>query len=78
MNLLKSIQSPADLKKLPIEHLPLLAQEIEKCFEGEPAFQYIVTTTTAPPEKFIERDAPWLRLQLSGLPSQERLLRQDL
>jgi hypothetical protein len=60
------------------ERIFLLAQEIEKCFKGEPAFQYIVTTTTTPPEKFIARDALWLRLQLSGLPAQERLLRQDL
>lgn len=68
----------ADMAPDVYERIFLLAQEIEKCFEGEPAFQYIVTTTTTPPEKFIERDAPWLRLQLSGLPAQERLLRQDL
>lgn len=68
----------ADMAPDVYERIFLLAQEIEKCFEGEPAFQYIVTTTTAPPQKFIERDAPWLRLRLSGLPSQDRLLRQDL
>jgi uncharacterized protein YydD (DUF2326 family) len=68
----------ADMAPDVYERLFLLAHEIEKCFKGEPAFQYIVTTTTTPPEKFIERDAPWLRLQLSGLPAKERLLRQDL
>jgi hypothetical protein len=68
----------ADMAPDVYERIFLLAREIEKCFEGEPAFQYIVTTTTTPPEKFIERNAPWLRLQLSGLPAQERLLRQDL
>ena len=68
----------ADMAPDVYERIFLLAQEIEKCFKGEPAFQYIVTTTTTPPDKFIERDAPWLRLQLSGLPAQERLLRQDL
>ena len=68
----------ADMAPDVYERLFLLAQEIEKCFKGEPAFQYIVTTTTTPPEKFIERNAPWLRLQLSGLPARERLLRQDL
>lgn len=68
----------ADMAADVYERIFMLAQEIETCFEGEPAFQYIVTTTTTPPEKFIERDAPWLRLQLSGLPAQERLLRQDL
>jgi hypothetical protein len=68
----------ADMAPDVYERLFLLAEEIEKCFEEEPAFQYIVTTTTTPPEKFIQRDAPWLRLQLSGLEAQERLLRQDL
>jgi predicted nucleic acid-binding Zn-ribbon protein len=68
----------ADMAPDVYERLFLLAEEVEKCFKGEPAFQYIVTTTTTPPEKFIKRDAPWLRLQLSGLPAQERLLRQDL
>lgn len=68
----------ADMAPDVYERLFLFAQEIEKCFEGEPAFQYIVTTTTTPPEKFIESDAPWLRLQLSGLPARDRLLRQDL
>lgn len=68
----------ADMAPDVYERIFLLAEEVEKCFTGEPAFQYIVTTTTTPPEKFIERDAPWLRLQLSGLPAKERLLRQDL
>lgn len=68
----------ADMAPDVYERLFLLAEEVEKCFKGEPAFQYIVTTTTTPPEKFIKRDAPWLRLQLSGLPAEERLLRQDL
>jgi hypothetical protein len=68
----------ADMAPDVYERIFLLARELEKCFEGEPAFQYIVTTTTTPPEKFIERDTPWLRLQLSGLQARERLLRQDL
>lgn len=68
----------ADMAPDVYERIFLLAEEIEKCFEGKPAFQYIVTTTTTPPEKFIKRGAPWLRLQLSGLEAQERLLRQDL
>jgi hypothetical protein len=68
----------ADMAPDVYERLFLLTHEIEQCFTGEPAFQYIVTTTTPPPDKFIERDAPWLCLQLSGLPAKERLLRQDL
>lgn len=68
----------ADMAPEVYQRLFLLAHELEKCFEGEPAFQYIVTTTTTPPQEFIERNAPWLRLQLSGMPAKERLLRQDL
>ena len=43
---------------------------------GAEAFQYILTTTTQPPGKFLA--APWLRLQLAGVPAEERLLRCDL
>jgi hypothetical protein len=68
----------ADMAPDVYERIFLLAEEVEKCFEGEPAFQYIVTTTTTPPDRFIERDAPWLRLQLSGLPAAERLFRVNL
>lgn len=41
-----------------------------------PLFQYIVTTTTAPPAEF--RAEPWLRLKLRGAPAAERLLGRDL
>jgi len=69
----------ADMAHDVYERLFFFAHELEKCFgEKEPGFQYIITTTTAPPDKFIEHDAPWLRLRLSGLPANERFLRQDL
>jgi hypothetical protein len=68
----------ADMAPDVYERLFLFAHELEKCFTGEPAFQYILTTTTQPPEAFIQRDSPWLRLQLSGMPAEERLLRCDL
>ena len=69
----------ADMASDVYERLFLFAHELEKCFGGdEPGFQYIITTTTTPPDKFVERDAPWLRLRLSGLPAHERFLRQDL
>jgi hypothetical protein len=42
----------------------------------EPLFQYIVTTTTEPPNDL--RDEPWLRLTLRGAPATERLLTVDL
>jgi uncharacterized protein (UPF0335 family) len=41
-----------------------------------PLFQYIVTTTTSPPDEF--RKEPWLVLRLGGEPAEERLLRKDL
>lgn len=42
----------------------------------EPQFQYIITTTTAPPEKL--REKPWTVLQLSSAPQEYRLFRRDL
>lgn len=68
----------ADMSPDVYERLFVLARELEKCFAGEPAFQYIVTTTSSPPDRFIQPDSPWLRLQLAGIPAEERLLRRDL
>lgn len=68
----------ADMAADVYERLFLFAHELEKCFKGEPAFQYILTTTTPPPDAFIRPDTPWLRLQLAGIPAEERLLRSDL
>lgn len=68
----------ADMAPDVYERLFLFAHELEKCFIGEPSFQYILTTTTNPPDAFIQRDTPWLRLQLAGLPAEERLLRCNL
>ncbi len=44
--------------------------------EGQPLFQYIVTTTTRPPNEML--DEPWLRDTLGGSPAEARLLRRDL
>lgn len=41
-----------------------------------PLFQYIVTTTTRPPDELSV--APWLRLELNGAPAKNRLLMRDL
>ncbi|RWK68265.1 chromosome segregation protein SMC [Mesorhizobium sp.] len=43
---------------------------------GAPLFQYIVTTTTAPPTEF--REHPYLQLKLHGDPPAQRLLGVDL
>lgn len=44
--------------------------------EGRSLFQYIVTTTTRPPDEL--SDQPWLRDKLGGAPAKARLLRRDL
>lgn len=68
----------ADMAPDVYERLFLFARELEKCFQGEPTFQYILTTTTQPPDAFIQPNTPWLRVQLAGIPAEERLLRSDL
>lgn len=52
------------------------ARALETIAEGEPAFQYVITTTTEPPEHL--RCEPWLRLLLSGTDGESRLYRMDL
>jgi len=65
----------ADLGK-PIYHrLFNLIADLETTTD-QPIFQYIVTTTTAPPDTFLGE--PWMRLRLQGLPASERLMRRDL
>lgn len=66
----------ADMASDIYDRLFILARELEKCFENEPSFQYIVTTTTPPPVECAAE--PWLRLTLSGVPAEERFLRCDL
>jgi hypothetical protein len=66
----------ADMAPDIYERLFLFARELEKCFSGEPSFQYVLTTTTRPPDEFLVE--PWLRLKLAGVPADERLLRCDL
>lgn len=66
----------ADLAPDIYERLFLYAHQLETCLDGPPAFQYIVTTTTAPPQRLVRK--PWIAARLSGLPAAERLLRTDL
>lgn len=57
------------------QHLFAVAHELER--RGEvPLFQYVLTTTTAPPREFARR--PWLRLELRGAPAEQRPPRMDL
>lgn len=52
-----------------------IAEDLERV-GGMPLFQYIVTTTTAPPVEY--RESPYLRLKVHGDPPVQRLLGIDL
>jgi hypothetical protein len=65
----------ADLGKSIYHRLFNLIADLETTTD-QPIFQYIVTTTTAPPDTFLGE--PWMRLRLQGLPASERLMRRDL
>lgn len=65
----------ADLGLSAYHRLFRLARRLED-IGGQPLFQYIVTTTTRPPDEFATK--PWLVLKLAGEPAGERLLRKDL
>ena len=65
----------ADLGLSIYHRLFRLVAEIEGS-GAPPPFQYIITTTTRPPEDLAVE--PWLRLTLRGSPGTERLLRRDL
>ena len=66
----------ADMASDIYDRLFLFVREFEKCFDAEPSFQYIVTTTTAPPSECAME--PTLRLTLAGVPAMDRFLRCDL
>lgn len=65
----------ADLGLSIYHHLFHFAQKLEVMGE-RPLFQYIVTTTTCPPEELSKK--PWLRETLGGAPAEARLLKRDL
>lgn len=65
----------ADLGLSSYHQVFALARSLE-ALGAEPPFQYIVTTTTRPPDDV--RCEPWLRATLRGGPASERLLRRDL
>ena len=65
----------ADLQRSIYHRLFGFARRLEGFGPG-PLFQYIVTTTTEPPEEFKVR--PWMCLRIKGSPASERLLGVDL
>lgn len=65
----------ADLGLSHYERLFHFVHNLEGVTEA-PAFQYIITTTTRPPETLAKK--PWLVKTLSGSPASERLMGRDL
>lgn len=65
----------ADLSAKVYSRLFTFASRLES-FTTEPYFQYIITTTTAPPPDFQQK--PWLALSIKGAPGEERLFGVDL
>ena len=65
----------ADLGLSIYNRLFMLGEKLEG-MGPSPLFQYIVTTTTAPPEAY--RKEPWQRLELHGAPPEQRLFGTDL
>ena len=65
----------ADLGLSIYHELFRLVRDLEGAAD-QPPFQYIVTTTTKPPEAF--KGDPRLRLIIRGEPADERLLKMDL
>jgi hypothetical protein len=65
----------ADLGLSPYHRLFELVRSLEN-IRGQPLFQYIITTTTRPPENL--QQEPWLVLTLGGEPAEKRLLKCDL
>ena len=65
----------ADLGRTIYDKLFELIRRLESELAGS-VFQYIITTTSRPPDSLISE--PWLREKLRGEPGDERLLRRDL
>lgn len=69
----------ADMSRVIYERFFLYCRKLEECFAAGAAanFQYIITTTTAPP-KGMREGSEWLRLRLNTAVTEERLLKEDL
>jgi hypothetical protein len=65
----------ADLGLSPYHCLFELMRKLEGV-GGQPLFQYVITTTTRPPDDLCVE--PWLVVTLEGMPAEQRLLARDL
>lgn len=65
----------ADLGLSPYHRLFELMRRLEGV-GGQPLFQYVITTTTRPPDDLCVE--PWLAVTLEGMPAESRLLGKDL
>jgi len=66
----------ADLGLSVYHRLFNLLHRLEQEHDGQPLFQYIVTTTTRPPDNLLMK--PWLSEMLGGAPADARLLKRNL
>ena len=66
----------ADLSKAIYNRYFEFAEDLERRAKGHPNFQYIITTTEPPPERF--RKDPYLRLELDASTQEGRLLKCNL
>ena len=66
----------ADLSKAIYNRYFEFAEDLERRAKGHPNFQYIITTTEPPPERF--RKEPYLRLELDASTQEGRLLKCNL
>ncbi len=66
----------ADLSKAIYNRYFEFAEDLERRAKGRPNFQYIITTTEPPPERF--KVEPYLRLKLDASRPEDRFLKCDL
>jgi hypothetical protein len=69
----------ADLSRVIYERFFLYAERMEEesSANGELPFQYILTTTTPPPEH-MQNGSDWMRMTLNAAVTKERFFREDL
>ena len=69
----------ADLSRVIYERFFLYAERMEEesSADGELPFQYILTTTTPPPEH-MQNGSDWMRMTLNAAITHDRFFRQDL
>ena len=66
----------ADISRAIYHRYFEFAEDLERRAKGRPNFQYIITTTEPPPERFVAE--PYLRLKLDASRPEDRFLKCNL